>query len=113
MRVIEALLLIPVVAGSLFYVAALVTALLFFRANQVRTAGASEAPPVTMLKPIYGLERNLERNLRSALSQDYPDYQVVLSVQRLGGPDVMPRSHPASRRCSAAWSNSTGQSGRR
>jgi ceramide glucosyltransferase len=85
-RVIEALLLIPVVAGSLFYIAALVTALLFFRANQVRTAGASEAPPVTMLKPIYGLERNLERNLRSALSQDYPDYQVVLSVQRLDDP---------------------------
>jgi ceramide glucosyltransferase len=39
-----------------------------------------------MLKPIYGLERNLERNLRSVLSQDHPDYQVVMSVQRLDDP---------------------------
>jgi ceramide glucosyltransferase len=39
-----------------------------------------------MLKPIYGLERDLDRNLRSALSQDFPDYQVVMSVQRLDDP---------------------------
>lgn len=86
MSLIEALLLIPVVTGSLFYVAALVTALFFFRPGRAQTASPSQAPPVTVLKPIYGLERDLERNLRSALSQDYPDYQVVLSVQRLDDP---------------------------
>jgi ceramide glucosyltransferase len=43
-------------------------------------------PPVTVLKPVCGLERNIERNLRSACLQDYPDYQVVFSVQRLDDP---------------------------
>jgi len=82
---IEALLLVPVVGGSLFYMATQVTASLFFRSEQGQATNTNQ-PPVTMLKPIYGLERNLERNLRSALSQDYPDYQVVMSVQRLDDP---------------------------
>jgi ceramide glucosyltransferase len=82
---VEALLLIPVIGGSLFYVASLATALLFFRARP-RAKAAPYAPPITVLKPVYGLERNLERNLRSAFAQDYPDYQVVMSVQRLDDP---------------------------
>ena len=86
MSLIEALLLIPVVGGSLYYVAALVTAVLFLRAGPAQVVSTNQASPVTMLKPIYGLERNLERNLRSALSQDYRDYQVVMSVQRLDDP---------------------------
>jgi ceramide glucosyltransferase len=84
-NLIEALLLVPVVGGSLFYMATQVTASLFFRSEQGQATNTNQ-PPVTMLKPIYGLERNLERNLRSALSQDYPDYQVVMSVQRLDDP---------------------------
>jgi ceramide glucosyltransferase len=83
---IEALLLIPVIGGSIFYVASLVTGLLFLRSTGAGNAGGSEALPATMLKPIYGLERNLERNLRSALEQDHPDFQVVMSVQRLDDP---------------------------
>lgn len=85
MSLIEVLLLVPVVGGSLFYMATQVTASLFFTSEQGQATNTNQ-PPVTMLKPIYGLERNLERNLRSALSQDYPDYQVVMSVQRLDDP---------------------------
>jgi ceramide glucosyltransferase len=85
-HVIEGCLLIPVVGGSVFYLAASATAFLFFRAAKVHTESTGRPPPVTILKPIYGLERNLERNLRSALSQDYPDYQLVMSVQRLNDP---------------------------
>jgi ceramide glucosyltransferase len=83
---VEALLLIPVIGGSLFYLATLVTAVLFSSPRQVQSSTANQALPATMLKPIYGLERDLERNLRSALSQDHPDYQVVMSVQRLDDP---------------------------
>ena len=85
MSIIEALPLVPVVGGSLFYMATQLMASLFFRSEQGQATNTNQ-PPVTMLKPIYGLERNLERNLRSALSQDYPDYQVVMSVQRLDDP---------------------------
>jgi ceramide glucosyltransferase len=41
----------------------------------------SQWPPVTILKPVCGLEKNQEINLRSACLQDYPEFQVVFSVQ--------------------------------
>jgi ceramide glucosyltransferase len=41
---------------------------------------------VTVLKPVHGLEAGLEANLRSICAQDYPAYQVILSVQRLSDP---------------------------
>lgn len=37
-------------------------------------------PPVTLLKPVHGLEFELEENLRTFCAQDYPEYQVVLGV---------------------------------
>ncbi|MGF1608704.1 MAG: bacteriohopanetetrol glucosamine biosynthesis glycosyltransferase HpnI [Kiloniellales bacterium] len=83
---VEAVLLVPVLGGALFYLASLVTALMFFRRATAHAEAEAHTPPVTILKPIYGLERELERNLRSACTQDYPDYQVVLSVQRLDDP---------------------------
>lgn len=38
-------------------------------------------PPVSVLKPVRGLEKNLKRNLTTIATQDYPNYQVVYSVQ--------------------------------
>jgi ceramide glucosyltransferase len=40
-----------------------------------------EWPPVTILKPVCGVEKNLKNNLRSACLQDYPEFQIVFSVQ--------------------------------
>jgi ceramide glucosyltransferase len=47
--------------------------------------GASAAaawPPVSVLRPVYGLTKELEACLRSVCRLDYPNYQVVLSAQR-------------------------------
>lgn len=45
-------------------------------------------PPVTVLKPVCGLEKNLGINLRSACVQDYPEFQVVFSVQDASDPAI-------------------------
>jgi ceramide glucosyltransferase len=44
--------------------------------------GAPEWPPVSVLRPVYGVGKDLGINLRSVCRQDYPDYQVVFSAQR-------------------------------
>ena len=60
-----------------------------FRARRFRSAKAFGVwPSVTLLKPVYGLEKNLRENLRTACLQDYPDHQVVYSVQRPDDPAI-------------------------
>jgi ceramide glucosyltransferase len=38
-------------------------------------------PPVTILKPIHGMEDELEENLASFFEQDYPDYEIVFGAR--------------------------------
>ena len=79
--VLQGLFAIPVVAGSAFCLLAVGAAWVFSRRRPDRLADA-ECPPLSLLKPIFGLEKELEENLRSCCEQDYPDYQVVMAVQR-------------------------------
>lgn len=43
-------------------------------------------PPVTLLKPIYGLDAELAENLRSFCQQDYPEYQVIFGLHDKNDP---------------------------
>ncbi len=75
------LLLIPAVGGTVFAIMCLWTALRFCARPQRAHGAFSEWPPATILKPVCGLEKNLRDNLRTACLQDYPEFQVVFSVQ--------------------------------
>ena len=77
-------LLIPVLGGSLLSAACLLAAHRLLRPTAA--IARSFQPPVTVLKPIYGIDKGLEANLRTLCEQDYPDYQIVLSVQRTDDP---------------------------
>jgi ceramide glucosyltransferase len=87
---LQCVFLLPALGGSVYAVLCLVAALAFSR----RVVAAPQADParawpaVTVLKPVHGLEKDLAANLRTACTQDYPDYQVVLSVQRAGDPAI-------------------------
>ena len=83
------LFLIPAVGGSIYGLLCLFT-LWHFR-TQTRPpvpCSFSQWPPVTVLKPVCGLEKNQKINLRSACLQDYPEFQVVFSVQDPSDPAV-------------------------
>ena len=83
------ILLIPVTCGSIFYLLCLATSLRFLRHGpKPADRQGQEWPAVTVLKPVCGLEKDLEENLRSTCEQDYPEYEVVLSVQRTDDPAI-------------------------
>jgi len=85
-------LLFPVGGGSLYALLCL-AAVLRLRVGAGRArAGPDFSPPVTVLKPIHGLEKGLEENLRSTCVQDYPEFQVIFSVQRKDDP-ALPLLH--------------------
>ena len=83
----QIVLLVPVFCGSLYCVLCMFAAEHFFKGRYRRFyLDPPHWPPVTILRPIYGLDKDLEASLRSACTQDYPVYQVVVSVQRLDDP---------------------------
>jgi ceramide glucosyltransferase len=50
--------------------------------NQENHAVLSQSfPPISILKPLRGLEDNLFGNLESFCIQDYPEYEIIFSLQ--------------------------------
>lgn len=82
----QLVVLAPVAVGAAYSIIAAVLAILWMRLP--RRPPPPHLPPVTVLKPLYGADKNLRENLRSICVQDYPDYQVVLAIQRLNDPAI-------------------------
>jgi ceramide glucosyltransferase len=49
---------------------------------------AASLPPVTIFKPIHGMEEQLAANLESFFRQDYPDYEVIFGARDADNPAV-------------------------
>ncbi len=83
--ILQALTLAPVLGGSVFCVMCVWAAARFMKRD---IPAPPFSPPVSVLKPVYGIDKDLEDNLRSFCLQDYPDFQIVMSVQRENDPAI-------------------------
>jgi ceramide glucosyltransferase len=80
--ILQWLFLIPAVGGSVYGILCVIAVLRLRMRSASREKQLPETwPPVTILKPVHGLEKNQRENLRSTCLQDYPEFQVVFSVQ--------------------------------
>jgi ceramide glucosyltransferase len=80
-------------AGSLFFYglsAAAVISFLNFRRQKLRQAVLpnSELPPVSILKPLKGVDPEIWESFCSHCEQDYPQFQVVFGVSEDNDPAV-------------------------
>jgi ceramide glucosyltransferase len=53
-----------------------------------RSGLPEHTPPVTVLKPLKGMDEGLEANLRSFFEQDYPEYQLVFGLADADDPAI-------------------------
>ncbi len=67
-----------ILSGWVYWLVALVMVYEFFRPR--RQAGREFTPPVSVLKPVKGLDFQAYENLASFCCQDYPDYEVLFGV---------------------------------
>ncbi|MGC2362806.1 MAG: glycosyltransferase, partial [Candidatus Cybelea sp.] len=79
-RLLAATLDIATIAAIAYATVAIVCIARF--GSEPEPRNADDMPPVSLLVPLHGLERDLEQNLRAFALQDYPVYQVVLGVAR-------------------------------
>lgn len=83
---IAVVIAVGAVAASIIY---LFWALWAVRAfGRRRAAAGGFAGPVTVMKPVCGLDPGLYGNLRSFCEQDYPEFQVVFGVRDPNDPAI-------------------------
>src|ERR1700690_1038529 len=83
----DALLLLAL-ASFAYYVVAIVAALRFFGRRDAASLPSGFTPPISILKPIYGLDRETYENYASFCAQDYPEYEILFCVSDEADPAV-------------------------
>jgi len=78
---IEICLALLIISGSAYWIIAIYSVNRFFK-KTVHVAVSTE--PVSILKPLKGIDPGLEENIRSFCRQEYPEYEVILGFN---GPD--------------------------
>lgn len=76
---IRAALLLLALAPFGYYIVAIVAARRFFSKRTAPLPG-DFTPPVCILKPIYGLDRETYENYASFCRQDYPEFEILFCV---------------------------------
>lgn len=87
MTLIPTILLACVVAGSWVFCVLAVVAARSYRRQQVPILHAA-SPPLSVLKPLHGLDEGLEENLRSFFGQDYPDFELLFAARSEADPGL-------------------------
>jgi ceramide glucosyltransferase len=84
--VILAIIAFVLLAGSgVFSILSIIAALQYLR---VRPGAVKDPPPISILKPLSGLDRGLESNLRTFFEQDYPAFEILFAVRDASDPAV-------------------------
>jgi ceramide glucosyltransferase len=55
----------------------------------VISAAADQLPPVTIFKPVHGMEERLDQNLESFFQQDYPEYEIIIGSRSEDDPAIL------------------------
>jgi ceramide glucosyltransferase len=81
-----ALALLGTASSTVFLILALIAARRYRRyaENARLSANAvpeSSLPPVTLLKPVHGMEPRLRENLESFFRQDYPNFEIIFGAR--------------------------------
>src|SRR5271169_2609671 len=78
------LLLLLLLAGSLVY--SILSTAAALRYLGVRLPELRSAEPISILKPLAGLDLGLEQNLRTFFEQSYPAYEILFAVRSADDP---------------------------
>jgi ceramide glucosyltransferase len=87
--VVRDALLVLAGAPVVYYLLAIIAARRFFSGRSAKSPPPSDFdPPVSILKPIRGLDRETYENYASFCNQDYPEFEILFCVSDESDPAV-------------------------
>lgn len=75
-------------AVTAIHLASVTVAMIRCRRRRAPLAVAAQAPPVSVVRPVCGIDNFAEETLRSTFALDYPDYEVLFCIARADDPAV-------------------------
>jgi ceramide glucosyltransferase len=75
----RALVFLLAVSPLAYYLVAIIATMRFFRRERRKRVGAY-TPPISVLKPVRGVDFASYENFKSFCLQDYPEYEILFSV---------------------------------
>ncbi|MGA6980760.1 MAG: bacteriohopanetetrol glucosamine biosynthesis glycosyltransferase HpnI [Candidatus Sulfotelmatobacter sp.] len=90
LAIVRVVAVIGVFSSSAYYLLCLWSAARFLRERQAASpAQASSAfPPVSILKPLKGIDPEIYESFRSHCVQDYPEYEIIFGVSDPNDPAI-------------------------
>jgi ceramide glucosyltransferase len=103
LSIIQIIAVIGVASSSVYYLLCLWSAAKFLRARKPAVErGGSFLPPISVLKPLKGMDPEMYESFRSQCLQDYPFHEVIFGVSDSNDPVIeviqklMSEFHPGS-----------------
>ena len=81
-RVLLAIAIFGTVTSTAYLLLIIAGVLGFARRRRKLLNEPAHTPPVSVLKPVHGLEPNLRENIESFFRQDYPDFELIFCARR-------------------------------
>jgi ceramide glucosyltransferase len=93
-RVLLGISALGIFSSTVFLVLVIIAASRFKKhSEQYRQSALSASlqalPPVTIFKPVHGMEERLQQNLASFFEQDYPDYEIIIGARSADDPAIV------------------------
>jgi ceramide glucosyltransferase len=87
--IVEIIAILGCFSSCIYYFVCLYSAANFLLVSKARTGTRStHAPPVSILKPLKGIDPEIYESFRSHCLQDYPEYELVFGVSDPSDPAV-------------------------
>ena len=87
---VQIVAVIGIASSSLYYLLCLGSAVTFFREREAgEGARPTQAmPPISILKPLKGIDPEIYESFRSHCMQDYPEYEIIFGVSDPSDPAI-------------------------
>ena len=82
------LVLLLALAPFVYYLVCIYCIYAFFSKNVRPPSPGAFAPPISILKPVRGVDREAYENFASFCRQDYPEYEVLFAVADVDDPAI-------------------------